>query len=34
MRGPGITQVRLIPAPGDYVAYDRLQIVPPDCGGH
>jgi hypothetical protein len=29
--GTGIVRVELVPAPGDYVAYDELQIVPSGC---
>jgi hypothetical protein len=29
--GAGIVRVELVPAPGDYVAYDALQIVPSGC---
>ena len=29
--GAGIVRVELVPAPGDYVAYDELQIVPSGC---
>jgi hypothetical protein len=31
--GGNIVRVELIPAPADYVAYDKLQVIPEGCAG-